>query len=374
MTEPSRSSCVETGSEARKSRHSRSPFGSLRSWAAALALHALALGGLWSLGVGAVGAARAAESTDDERITIRVRRVPLESKWIEPVATECETGIESAAELEIMQAAPLAPEPIELLAAMPEPPPFEPSARLNSSLVAPLAPEFAPLAPEVAPLVPELASQEPIDVPLAAAPLAAAPIAAAPLVAPTADAASDPRTHTVGVASSNSAGSETPLVAPGAAPGSPVLLVRASETPNVGDGRNSGVAGAEHESGETARAEPAAGPVAGSSGDGGSGLVRVARLVFHPRPVYPRLSIRYGEAGEVLCKIEIDAAGAVAAVAIARSSGYKRLDEAALAAVRRWRFEPARRGGRAQASTATLPVVFELKDARVASAERASSG
>ncbi|MGH8475705.1 MAG: energy transducer TonB, partial [Methylococcales bacterium] len=43
------------------------------------------------------------------------------------------------------------------------------------------------------------------------------------------------------------------------------------------------------------------------------------------------------------------------------SSGHEVLDEAALNAVRRWRFVPAKRAGVAQASWATVPIEFELR-------------
>jgi protein TonB len=49
-------------------------------------------------------------------------------------------------------------------------------------------------------------------------------------------------------------------------------------------------------------------------------------------------------------------------VQVVRSAGYPDLDESAMEAVRRWRFEPARRNGEAVAEDAVLlPVVFQLQ-------------
>ena len=46
------------------------------------------------------------------------------------------------------------------------------------------------------------------------------------------------------------------------------------------------------------------------------------------------------------------------------SAGYAALDQAAMIAVRTWRFEPARRGSEAVAVWVTLPVRFELSRAQ----------
>jgi periplasmic protein TonB len=51
----------------------------------------------------------------------------------------------------------------------------------------------------------------------------------------------------------------------------------------------------------------------------------------------------------------------VADVVVQESAGHPDLDDAAAAAVRRWRFEPARRGAEAVAMWVLLPVEFHLK-------------
>ena len=47
-------------------------------------------------------------------------------------------------------------------------------------------------------------------------------------------------------------------------------------------------------------------------------------------------------------------------VEVHKSSGSQRLDDAALAAVRRWRFVPARTGERTVAGIALVPIHFQL--------------
>lgn len=46
---------------------------------------------------------------------------------------------------------------------------------------------------------------------------------------------------------------------------------------------------------------------------------------------------------------------------VERSAGHPDLDQAALEAVRRWRFEPARRSGEPVAVVVVLPVEFKLQ-------------
>ena len=83
-------------------------------------------------------------------------------------------------------------------------------------------------------------------------------------------------------------------------------------------------------------------------------------MVDNPRPRYPMLARRRGQQGSVLVRLNVDARGAASAVRVISSSGVASLDEAARDAVSRWRFEPARRGGRAEAATVDVPVEFRL--------------
>lgn len=86
-----------------------------------------------------------------------------------------------------------------------------------------------------------------------------------------------------------------------------------------------------------------------------------ADYLSNPPPVYPRLSRRLREEGEVELRVRVDATGRAITVELARSSGSVRLDEAALHAVRNWRFEPARRGERAVEDWVRVPILFKLE-------------
>jgi protein TonB len=78
-----------------------------------------------------------------------------------------------------------------------------------------------------------------------------------------------------------------------------------------------------------------------------------------PQLVYPRLSERNGERGRVLVRVFIDTAGMPQEVQVGSSSGFARLDEAALAAVRHARFKPYTENGQPTAGWAVVPASFE---------------
>lgn len=80
----------------------------------------------------------------------------------------------------------------------------------------------------------------------------------------------------------------------------------------------------------------------------------------NPVPSYPRFSRRKGEEGRVLLKVLVTAKGGPGQVEVESSSGYKRLDEAAINAVQNWRFIPARKGAEALSAYVLVPVKFSL--------------
>jgi len=86
-----------------------------------------------------------------------------------------------------------------------------------------------------------------------------------------------------------------------------------------------------------------------------------ADYLNNPQPIYPPISRRLREQGIVVLKVRVSVAGAGESVLLHRSSGSRRLDEAALMAVRRWRFVPARLSGAAVESWVLVPVEFKLQ-------------
>jgi protein TonB len=77
-------------------------------------------------------------------------------------------------------------------------------------------------------------------------------------------------------------------------------------------------------------------------------------------PAYPKLSLRLGEQGRTLLLVEMDERGRVASVSIKTGSGFPRLDEAAVNAVKSWRCAPAVRNGLPVRSVALQPFNFAL--------------
>ena len=88
-----------------------------------------------------------------------------------------------------------------------------------------------------------------------------------------------------------------------------------------------------------------------------------ADYLHNPAPAYPAMARRNGEEGRVQISVRVSAQGRAEQVEVRHSSGYARLDEAALATVRQWRFVPARRGEEAVAASVLVPIVFRLENA-----------
>jgi len=81
-------------------------------------------------------------------------------------------------------------------------------------------------------------------------------------------------------------------------------------------------------------------------------------------PEYPAGAASVSEQGRVRLELSIDSSGRVESVRILCSSGFARLDEAALDGVRRWRFEPARRNGVALPWRLEHTIVFRVASAK----------
>jgi protein TonB len=86
----------------------------------------------------------------------------------------------------------------------------------------------------------------------------------------------------------------------------------------------------------------------------------VAGLDDNRQPDYPESARSRGEQGRVLLRVEVSTHGRPLAVTVAQSSGYALLDDAATAAVRRWRFVAATRGGSPVVAAAEVPIRFAL--------------
>lgn len=88
-----------------------------------------------------------------------------------------------------------------------------------------------------------------------------------------------------------------------------------------------------------------------------------AAYLRNPAPRYPLAARRAGEQGTVTLRVLVTRDGQPARVSVEKSSGSTHLDEAALEAVKTWRFTPARQGAEPVESWMLVPVVFRLEGA-----------
>jgi len=86
-----------------------------------------------------------------------------------------------------------------------------------------------------------------------------------------------------------------------------------------------------------------------------------AAYLNNPAPNYPTISRRLGEEGLVLLHVQVTADGTAGSVELQTGSGSTRLDEAALEAVKKWRFIPAKRGDQPVSASVTVPVRFSIE-------------
>jgi protein TonB len=86
----------------------------------------------------------------------------------------------------------------------------------------------------------------------------------------------------------------------------------------------------------------------------------VAGYLDNPAPTYPPISRHLQESGKVLLRVHVGVDGHGDRFEISQGSGYERLDQAALDAVRRWRFVPAHQGDTALAAWVLIPINFQL--------------
>ena len=86
-----------------------------------------------------------------------------------------------------------------------------------------------------------------------------------------------------------------------------------------------------------------------------------ADYLQNPPPAYPRMSFRLGEEGTSVIRVLIGPDGRALDAQVAKSSGYARLDQAAEATARSWRYVPGKRGGVPEAMWVNVPIKWEIK-------------
>ena len=88
-----------------------------------------------------------------------------------------------------------------------------------------------------------------------------------------------------------------------------------------------------------------------------------AAYLNNPAPAYPMVARRMGWQGKVVLNVEVLESGLPGQVKLYQSSGHDVLDNAAMQAVRGWRFVAARQGGQVVNKWFLVPIPFILKEA-----------
>lgn len=176
-------------------------------------------------------------------------------------------------------------------------------------------------------------------------PAASAPAAAAPPSSPTAAAPLPPPSP---VADAETAPIQSVIA-------DDALTVDAAQIPFTGSSGDTSTTAV-----STAVSGTAANGINGSSERSG---ITPPRILSKAEPEYPSAARQDGQQGTVILKVQILENGRPGFIDIYSTSGYAALDNAAVAAVRKWRFTPAKdsASGRAIQCTTTLPVSFRLQ-------------
>ncbi len=86
-----------------------------------------------------------------------------------------------------------------------------------------------------------------------------------------------------------------------------------------------------------------------------------ADYLQNPRPVYPGISKRLGEQGQVIHSVLIGIDGNPVSAKLVKSSGFDRLDQAAYKAVMSWRYIPGKRNGVPTQMSYNAPINWVLE-------------
>ena len=87
-----------------------------------------------------------------------------------------------------------------------------------------------------------------------------------------------------------------------------------------------------------------------------------ADYLHNPKPRYPPLSARLGETGRTVYRVWVGADGKPQRAELVSSSGFARLDHAALETVMGWRYVPGQRGGVPELMDFNVPIRWEFRN------------
>lgn len=276
--------------------------------------------------------------------------------WIVALAASCviHTGLVGAA-MVVGPAPGRAPEPDVLQADLVAPDPPTPAASLVPPPPAKALPKQPPAPVPTAPLT----LPKPVETPLPRIEEARAPEVAPPVTREPEPVAAPERTRPERTPETSMAAAATPSTsvnAPAAVTGT-APATRGDDSPGAVTWPAPGAASATAERPGTL----GGGATSLARGTGDVTTTAYPRGGYQVRPSYPASARRLGIQGTSLLRVFVAADGKVGDVVVQESAGHPDLDHAATDAVRRWRFEPARRGTDAVAMWVLLPVEFHLK-------------
>lgn len=101
--------------------------------------------------------------------------------------------------------------------------------------------------------------------------------------------------------------------------------------------------------------------VSESAGAGKGRTPNALAPMDYPAPVYPALSRRLGEEGRVLLRVWVGPQGRTERVEVKESSGYQRLDQAAVEAAHQWRHRTGPASAPGQMEWQDVPVRYSLR-------------
>jgi len=92
-------------------------------------------------------------------------------------------------------------------------------------------------------------------------------------------------------------------------------------------------------------------------------VIRKAKPLYrhNPPPRYPRLARKRKYQGVVILEVFVNRDGSVGDAKVFKSSGYAILDKSAMKSVKKWEFEPGKRGDDKMEMWVRVPVRFQLK-------------
>lgn len=86
-----------------------------------------------------------------------------------------------------------------------------------------------------------------------------------------------------------------------------------------------------------------------------------AAFLKNPQPTYPVFAKKRLQEGIVMLKVKVSTEGKAEEVELAKSSGFRLLDDAAQQAVAKWQFVPARQGDLVVMASVIVPIRFALR-------------